>query len=97
MIAVMNKKLLSEKSYDELFTHHSELPNADIKLYYTLGFNTLDKPYHNVYFHSGHNDGFTCWYLLDIEEDWGFVFFTNSEYGDKLGSGLIDYIVEKKK
>jgi CubicO group peptidase (beta-lactamase class C family) len=91
MIAVMNQKLLSKKSYAELFKRHSELQGNAMKIYYTLGFNTLDPPYQNVFFHSGHNDGFTCMYVLDTEKDWGFVFFTNSESGDKVGNDLIDF------
>ena len=97
MIAVMNKSLLKEESFSELFKHHSELPNANVKAYYTLGFNTVDKPYENIFFHSGSNDGFTCWYLLDIEKDWGFVLFTNSEFGDTLGNDLIDFFLDENK
>ena len=97
MIAVMDGKLLSEESYNELFKHHSELPNASVKAFYTLGFNTVDKPYENIFFHSGNNDGFSCWYLLDKEKDWGFVFFTNSEFGGKLGNDLIDLFLEEEE
>jgi len=96
MIAVMNEELLSKRSYDELFKHHSEIPNAEIKAFYTLGFNTVDKPYHNIFFHSGNNDGFSCWYLLDKEENWGFVFFTNSEFGGKLGNDLADFFLAEQ-
>lgn len=97
MIAVMDGKLLSEESYKELFKHHSELPNASVKAFYTLGFNTVDKPYQNIFFHSGNNEGFSCWYLLDKEKDWGFVFFTNSEFGGKLGNDLIDLFLEEEE
>jgi CubicO group peptidase (beta-lactamase class C family) len=96
MVAVMQDRLLSKESYNELFKHHSEIPNADIKAFYTLGFNTVDKPYENIFFHSGNNDGFSCWYLLDKEDDWGFVFFTNSEFGGKLGNDLIDFFLDQK-
>lgn len=93
MIAVMNEELLSKSSYDELFKQHSELPDATVKAFYTLGFNTVDKPYHNIFFHNGNNDGFSCMYLLDKQEDWGFVFFTNSEFGGKLGKDLADFFL----
>jgi CubicO group peptidase (beta-lactamase class C family) len=92
MIAVMRKELLSEASYAELFKHHTEVPDADIKLYYTLGFNNVEEPYNYVFFHGGNNDGFTCFYLLDTEKDWGYVLFTNSEYGQQLGNELMEYL-----
>jgi len=93
MIATMNKKLLSEESYQELFKHHSTVStlSSGMNIYYTLGFVTADKPYNTTYFHGGSNDGFTCWYLMDIEKKWGYVLFTNSENGEKLGNEVWDY------
>jgi CubicO group peptidase (beta-lactamase class C family) len=94
MIALMNKKLLSEKSYQELFKHHSKYPDSEHS--YTLGFINLGPPYQNVYAHSGNNTGFTSYYLMDTEKNWGYVLFTNSEYGEKLGNDLYDYLFEEK-
>ena len=93
MIAVMNKELLSEDSYNELFKHHSTITTTEtgINVHYTLGFLTADNPYNNTFFHSGNNEGFTCWYLMDIEKDWGYILFTNSEYGETLGNEVWDY------
>lgn len=92
MNAVMNKELLTEESYSEILKHHSEIPNSGIDLYYTLGFVNLDEPYENVYVHTGSNDGFTCYYLMDLEKKWGYVLFTNSESGETLGNNLFDYL-----
>jgi len=96
MITVMNKDLLSQSSYAQLFKHHSKLNTSEsgITYYYSLGFITGDNDYHKTYFHSGSNDGFTCWYLLDTEKDWGFVVFTNSEYGEELGEHMFEYLSE---
>lgn len=94
MIAVMKKKLLSKESYNELFKRHSSLPNSGINLYYTLGFHTSDNLYSNLYFHSGNNGGFTCYYIMDIEKDWGYVLFANSENGEELGNELFNYLAE---
>jgi len=98
MVGVMNNELLSEASYKELFKHHSTISTSStgMNVYYTLGFVTADKPYENTYFHSGSNDGFTSWYLMDIEKDWGYVLFTNSTYGEKLGNELWDYFEKEK-
>lgn len=89
MIAVMNEELLSESSYDELLKSHSTVQENQ---YYTLGFMTLDEPYNNLYLHGGDNEGFTCGFVLDIEKDWGFVLFTNSEMGQTLTNELFDYL-----
>lgn len=93
MIAIMNKENLSQKSYKELFKHHSKISTSStgISVYYTLGFLTADKHYSNTYFHGGNNAGFTCFYLIDTEKKWGYVLFTNSEQGEKLGNEVWDY------
>ena len=93
MIAIMGKKGLSEKSYVELFKHHSKMSTSStgISVYYTLGFITADKHYSSTYFHGGNNEGFTCWYLMDVDKNWGYVLFTNSEFGEKLGNEVWDY------
>lgn len=93
MITVMNQDQLSQNSYDQLFKHHSKISTSStgVNVYYTLGFVTADKDYSSTYFHSGNNEGFTCFYLMDTEKDWGYVLFTNSEYGEKLGNEVWDY------
>nr|WKN35700.1 serine hydrolase [Tunicatimonas sp. TK19036] len=96
MIAVMNQKLLSPESYNELFKRHSKVTTTPdgLELYYTLGFMTPGEPYQNAFMHGGNNDGFTCWYIMDTENNWGFVLFTNSEYGEQLGNELLVYLEE---
>ena len=97
MIGMMNKKILSENSYQELFKHHSSLskPEAETQLYYTLGFTTASKPFTTTYFHGGSNDGFTCFYLMDVDKKNGYVLFTNSENGETLGYRLLDYLYKE--
>lgn len=93
MVAVMNKELLAEESYAELFKHHSELPKSgEDQYYYSLGFISQDEPYQDLYFHSGNNEGFTCLYVLDVKQNWGYILFTNSEYGGQLGGELFDFL-----
>lgn len=98
MIGVMNKKILSKNSYMELFKHHSALskPTAETQLYYTLGFTTANDPFTTSYFHGGTNDGFTCFYFMNVDEKWGYVVFTNSEYGETLGYRLLDYLLKER-
>ncbi|WP_299432538.1 serine hydrolase domain-containing protein [uncultured Aquimarina sp.] len=93
MIAVMNEEVLSEKSYEELLKPHSKVPYDDFDVRYTLGFANLRVPFTNIYSHGGNNIGFTSWFLLDTEKDWGYVLFTNSEYGEQLGQEVFFYMV----
>lgn len=93
MIAMMNKEILSENSFEDLLKHHSKISTSSsgTSVFYALGFLTANNEYSNTYFHSGNNAGFTCSYLMDIEKNWGYVLFTNSEYGEKLGNEVWDY------
>ncbi|GAA0721219.1 serine hydrolase domain-containing protein [Aquimarina litoralis] len=93
MIGVMNKKILKEESYQELLKPHSTITTlpSGIKLYYSLGFMTAGGTYQNSFFHGGSNDGFTSWYMMDVEKKFGYVLFTNSMFGEKLGNILLDY------
>lgn len=95
MIAVMNHEQLSKKSYAELLKPHATVPSEVFDVSYCLGFFTPDFPIieTNIYFHTGNNDGFTCWYALDVEKDWGFVLFTNSQFGEALGEELFFYLL----
>lgn len=88
MIALMNQKLLSEESYEQLFKEHSKLDNPTINVHYTLGFYKINE----LLAHAGDNTGFTCFYALDTRKDWGYVLFTNSKFGQTLGNELLDYM-----
>lgn len=91
MIAVMNNQLLSEESYHELLKPHAEVPGEDVS--YTLGFMKFPFPMVNTYGHGGNNTGFTCFYTLSTSKDWGYVLFTNSEFGQQLGYDLFFYLL----
>lgn len=88
MIALMNQKLLSAESYKELFKQHSKLDNPSINVHYTLGFYKVN----DLLAHGGDNTGFTCFYALDTQKDWGYVLFTKSKFGQTLGNELLEYM-----
>jgi CubicO group peptidase (beta-lactamase class C family) len=95
MLTVMREELLLENSYAELFKPHSQVPSDLFELSYCLGFIHPEFPIlkTDIYFHTGNNDGFTCWYALDRKKDWGFVLFTNSQFGEELGEQLFFYLL----
>lgn len=89
MISLMNKEILTEASYEELYKNHSDVGDFDgIEVKYTLGFFKPILPIGNFYSHGGNNYGFNAFFVMDVEKDWGIVLFTNSEYGEKLGADL---------
>ncbi|MEM7375202.1 MAG: serine hydrolase domain-containing protein [Bacteroidota bacterium] len=94
MLAIMRREGLSEEAYREMFKIHSPIKMPDAPpLAYTLGFYTLDVPLMNLYAHGGNNYGFTAFFALDPDKDWGYVLFTNSEYGEDLGGELLFYLL----
>lgn len=99
MIAVMNRKLLSAESYNQLFKPHSNLDGLikGSSVHYSLGFVTSGTANNTIFFHSGKNSGFTSKYILNEEKDWGYVIFTNSESCGDLETKIFEYLVPDKK
>ena len=93
MLAIMNNKGLSKKSFEVMLTPYSDVPVDELNIKYTLGFNKLDYPFTDVFFHGGDNEGFTSLYVFDKSKKWGFILFANSENGSELGKDLFFYLI----
>ncbi|MEL6917146.1 MAG: serine hydrolase domain-containing protein [Bacteroidota bacterium] len=94
LIALMENQGLEQRSFDELYNVHSYVDEFDgVKVDYTLGFFKPRLPLTNIYLHGGNNYGFTSFFTLDPHKKWGFVLFTNSEYGEQLGNELAFYLL----
>ena len=93
MIAIMDQELLTGSSYQEMLKDHVKIPATDLDIHYTLGFFSLPFPFANTYGHGGDNEGFTSYFMLNTKKDWGYVLFTNSEYGQQLGEELFEYLL----
>lgn len=91
--AVMRRDVLSTASYEQLLTPQSPVPSEAGELSMTLGFFKLHIPFTDLYFHTGNNVGFDAWFALDVEDDWGFVMFANSDNGEALGEELFFYLL----
>lgn len=79
MIAMMNKEGLTENGFNELYKPHSEIIDGFMRQDYTLGFVKLSiLNMGELYMHSGNNDGFSSYFALDKDKNWGFVVFINS-------------------
>lgn len=83
LIALMNKKGLSEKTYQELFKTQIILPEGHPQTQagvtdWTLGFAKAKMPFGEALGHGGNNPGYTSIFIVVPETQWGFVMFTNS-------------------
>ena len=94
IIGLMNEEGLNKQTYEEMYKVHSYVGNFNsVDMHYTLGFFKPQLPLVNLYMHGGNNFGFTAYFAVDPKKDWGFVLFTNSEYGEDLGLELLFYLL----
>jgi CubicO group peptidase (beta-lactamase class C family) len=94
LIALMNKEGLTSASFQELFKAQSFAGDfSSIDVDYTLGFFKPRLPLTNIVLHSGNNYGFTSYFAIDPDKKWGFVLFTNSEYGEQLGNEFLLHLL----
>ncbi|HAS43615.1 MAG TPA: serine hydrolase [Microscillaceae bacterium] len=94
LIEMMNRRGLQKASFGEMLKPHSKIPfPIPLELQYTLGFFNYAFPFGNFYMHGGNNEGFTCMFALEQDKKWGFVVFTNSEFGEDLGSLMQLYFI----
>ncbi len=82
LIALMNKKGLSEESYNELFKTQITLPEDHPQTQagitdWTLGFAKATMPFGSAYGHGGNNPGYSSIFIIVPETKWGYVMFTN--------------------
>ncbi len=83
LIAIMDKKGLSEESYNELFKTQVVLPDGHPQKQegitdWTLGFAKATMPFGSAFGHGGNNPGYTSLFIIVPEENWGYVMFTNA-------------------
>ncbi|MEM7382369.1 MAG: serine hydrolase domain-containing protein [Bacteroidota bacterium] len=83
LIALLDKKGLSDKSYAELFKTQFVLPEDHPQREsgvtdWTLGFAKGIMPFGTAYGHGGNNPGYTSIFVIAPETKWGYVIFTNA-------------------
>jgi len=82
LIALMDKKGLSQKSYKELFKTQFVLPDGHPQKQagitdWTLGFAKATMPFGSAFGHGGNNPGYASIFIIVPETKWGYVMFTN--------------------
>ena len=108
MVAVMQGKKLSRKSWEEMLTPqiriYSEVQfpslstgvttkNDKIELSYGLGWGLMKTPYGKAFFKEGHDDGWTHYSIGFPEKGTALLIMTNSSNGEKIFTELVEKIV----
>lgn len=106
MTAVMNKELLNEASYDEIFSPQIRIRSAahfgprsttrttaydSINLSCGLGWIYFETPYGKAVSKGGHGDGFQHYSVLFPETGKGMLIMTNSDNGESIYTELLAY------
>jgi CubicO group peptidase (beta-lactamase class C family) len=95
LIGFMNKKGLSNQSFNEILKAQVQLPNtSDGDTAYGLGIGIRPTPYGTVYEHGGSNGNFQCSFIIDIEKKTGYVFFTNCDKGDAFNKKMSSFFIK---
>ncbi len=103
LIALLEKKELSKKSYKALFTDVITIPEHSIFKDYggveawALGFSKFNLAGHIINGHGGNNEGFTSHFFIDIEKKWAMVYFANADQVSDFGFDLFTFINKDKE
>lgn len=97
LIAIMNEEILSQKSYQELFSDAITIENefffSDHSINaWTLGFAKHQFGDKTLLGHIGNNEGFTSLFLIDRESKWGYIIFTNADQATDFTYGIFKHI-----
>ncbi|WP_394748171.1 serine hydrolase domain-containing protein [Spongiimicrobium salis] len=98
IIALMEQKGLSQKSFEQLFETQVVLPEDHPQRQtgitdWTLGFAKATLPFGTAYGHGGNNYGYTSLFVVQPESKWGFVIFTNADQSS-LPLELLQYLMQ---
>jgi len=108
LTAVLNQKLISRASYDEIFSPQIRIHSLtnfgpgsksttnkydNINLSYGLGWVYLKTPYGNAVSKGGHGDGFQHYSILFPEAELGILIMTNSDNGESIYKELLEFAI----
>ena len=97
LLALMNHKILSEKSRNELLKIQSTslATKKSKERKYGLGIVIEESAYGTNYSHGGDNLSNTALYIFNPEKKVGYVFFTNSEHKNTFHQNLLDFLLSQ--
>ncbi|WP_298764073.1 serine hydrolase [uncultured Polaribacter sp.] len=96
LLALINNKIISEKSHDELLKIQSRklATSRSKEQKYGLGIVIEYSEYGTTYSHGGDNLSHTGLYMFNVEKKVGYVFFTNSEHQNKFQVNLLNFLLK---
>jgi len=107
--AVLNKKLLSPQSWDEILQPQTRIKSKRqfgplsneitdeydvIQLSYGLGFGLIKTPYGWAAFKEGHGNGFQHYFILFPKAKSGVMLMTNSDNGESIFKYLLELSIK---
>ncbi|WP_340153001.1 serine hydrolase [uncultured Marivirga sp.] len=107
--AVLNKKLLSHQSWNEILQPHTRIKSKRqfgplsneitdeydiIQLSYGLGFGLFKTPYRWAAFKEGHGNGFQHYFILFPKTKSGVMLMTNSDNGESIFKYLLELSIK---
>ncbi|MGD0338146.1 MAG: serine hydrolase domain-containing protein [Bacteroidota bacterium] len=95
LIAMIREEGLKKATYDEMLKVHVETPSKTDSIPYCLGIRMKHSEFGNEYMHDGDNYNFTCAFMFNQEQKFGYVFFTNCNKGSEFNKKLEPFLTGK--
>ena len=96
MIALMNRKVLSPETYEQMFKLSMPSESDDQEEYsqgFGLGFQVEESKHGKIIKHGGNNGDFQCLFEIYDKSNDGFVIFTNADTGGDFIAAVRDYLL----
>ena len=103
MIYLLEQRGLNEKSYNTIFTKHSDYnydPGEEkpkVPTYMGMSLEIRETPFGKSFGHGGNNGDFKCLFEVYKDLKMGYVVFTNSNTSDGLLHYLREFLIEGKQ
>ncbi len=100
MQAVIDRRGLSEESYEELFKEQfrpsieNSYQSEEGTLAWGLGWIIEETPNGLLYQHGGNNGDFRCYFQLAADGRTGYVYFSNSDKGERMNEVLKPFLLD---
>ncbi len=102
MLYLLEQKGLSAKTYDEMFSKHSDFnygpgdEKPKYPVYMGESLEIRESPFGKSFGHGGNNGDFKCTFRVYKDLKMGYVLFTNSNTSDQLLQHIGEFLVEGK-
>jgi CubicO group peptidase (beta-lactamase class C family) len=95
LIAMIREEGLKKTTFDEMLKVHVVAPSKTDSTLWCLGIIKRHSEFGDEYLHDGNNYNFTCAFMFNQEQKFGYVFFTNCNKGIKFNKKLEPFLTGK--